>query len=211
MPDLKRAAETGSNMNGCLIWALIGGLFFIGISIGNDKLIFMTLLTGGAMLGGKVIKDKQAKDSTNSRINQYPKNPSIEGRKDLIKSLPTTSSYSRVLNSSKSDNLPASSNNSLPPHRRVPAISTQKSINANPANKATELDLINQLERLAELKSNGHISDEEFNVLKSKAFEKTVIKKEDNASDCTIESVMQISPQEADITKKKSFTPEDLI
>ena len=211
MPDLKRAAETGSNMNGCLIWALIGGLLFIGISIGSGYLIFMTLLTGGAMLGGKAMKGKQAKDSTNSRINQYPQNPSIESRKDLIKSLPTTSSNSRVLNSSKSDNLPASPNNSLPPHRRVPASSTQKSTNANPANKAKERDLINQLERLAELKTNGHITDEEFNILKSKAFEKPIITKEDNATDYTIESVGQVSPQEADITKKKSFTPEDLI
>ena len=92
MPDLKRAAEAGSNMNVRLIWALIGIFVIIGISIGSGYMLLMALLTGGAMLGSKAMKGTQEKGRSN--LSSYQSQEDIFDEKRIIpaanQSLPKT-------------------------------------------------------------------------------------------------------------------------
>ena len=204
MPDLKNAAEVGSSMNGCLIWGILGFVVFVGFSVGSPYIVFMGLLSGGAMLGGKALagnkKDSSKQVSSISSNQSY----SFDQPNTPISDLRSQSDRSAFSQSGlASDYMNRDLNQSLPS-------SIDRSVNTPTSMPTAGLDLADQLEKLAELKKKGYLSDEEFSSMKSNVISQSA------STDKTIDSLINHSnPDTQDSTgesrRKSNFSVDDLI
>lgn len=204
MPDLKNAAEVGSNMNGCFIWGILGFVVFIGFSVGSPYMVFMGLLSGGAMLGGKALagnKKDSSKQVSSIRSNQ---SYSFDERNALISALRSQSDNEASSQSGLASNyMKRDLDQSL-------SSSVDSSVNAPSSMPTSDLDLVDQLEKLAELKKKGYLSDEEFSSMKSNVISQST------STDKTIDSLINhSSPGTQDSTsksrRKSNFSADDLI
>lgn len=200
MPNLKNAAEVGSNMNGCLIWALIGIFVFVGISVGSGYMVFMGLLVGGAMLGGKAMAGNKKDSSKQVSSMNSNESYSFDERKALISDLRSQSDKSASTQGGLASNyMKQDLDQSLPS-------SVDRSFNTPSAG----VDLVAQLEKLAELKKKGYLSDEEYSTMKANVISQPT------SSDKTMDSLINhLNPDaqnsRSESRRKSNFSADDLI
>ena len=203
MPDLKNAAKVGSNMNGCLIWAMTGFIVFLGMSIGSAYMVFMGLLVGGAMLGGKAVAGNK-KESSNRSLTQYSnKSFNDEDRKESISQLRNQADRSQTAQAASSTKHMSSHLNQKP--SRSPTQLNQKTMNDQPSNS----DLIAQIERLSELKKKDYLSDEEYSAMKAKLISMLSSRAVNVASQA--ETSNPEAQTEIELREKTNFSVDDLI
>ena len=204
MPNIKNAAEAGANMNGCLIWAVIGFVLFLGASIGSSYLMFMGLILGGAMLGGKALSATKTNNVNNDLFEYSNKSFVIEESMNIA---PEVEVQTETVKDFRDAGMSTSNQFKTSSYLSQSIEETNKTPRFNQASETNSFDLVNELERLADLKSNGYLSEKEYSDLKANIIYKSKFKLDNKKNQDDYPSNQENNAIQA----QKEFTPDDLI